>query len=220
MLHKRDFSIERDEMVTGQLEGRGIKDERVLAAFGKVPRDRFVPQESKAESYADHPLPIGSGQTISQPYMAALMTECLGIKETDRVLEIGTGSGYQAAVLAELASEVYTVERFSFLQDKNRKILDELGYNNISLKVGDGSCGWEEYAPYNGIIVTAGAPSVPASLKEQLALGGRLVIPIGGGFSQVLSVIEKESQGFKEREVCGCVFVPLVGKYGWIDNSP
>lgn len=215
MFQKRDFARERDQMVTEQLEVRGIKDKRVLAAFRKVSRDNFIPLEYKAESYGDHPVPIGSGQTISQPYMVALMTECLDLKETDRVLEIGTGSGYQAAILAELCSGVYTIERFSSLTERARGVLDELGYSNINLKVGDGSCGWEEYAPYNGIIVTCGAPSVPAPLKEQLAVGGRLVIPVGGGFSQTLKIIEREESRFKETEVCGCVFVPLVGKYGW-----
>lgn len=215
MFQKRDFAREREQMVTEQLEARGIRDKRVLAAFRKVSRDRFIPIEYKAESYGDHPVPIGSGQTISQPYMVALMTECLDLRETDKVLEIGTGSGYQAAILAELAKEVYTIERFSSLTERAKRVLDELRYSNIRLKVGDGSCGWKECAPYNGIIVTCGAPSVPAPLKEQLAVGGRLVIPVGGGFSQILKIIEKEKYGFKETEVCGCVFVPLVGEYGW-----
>lgn len=215
MFQGKDFAREREQMVIEQLQARGIKEERVLTAFRKVPRDRFIPFEYKAESYGDHPVPIGSGQTISQPYMVALMTECLQLKEGERVLEVGTGSGYQAAILAELCSEVYSIERFSSLTERARKVLAELGYNNISLKVGDGSCGWEEACPYDGIIVTAGAPLAPEPLKEQLVLGGRLVIPVGNNFSQVLIVIEKKKDGFKQREVCGCVFVPLVGEYGW-----
>lgn len=215
MPQERNFSAEREEMVMEQLEARGVKDKRVLAAFRKVRRDKFIPSAHKAESYQDHPVPIGSGQTISQPYIVALMTECLRVKETDRILEVGTGSGYQTAILAELCWQVYSIERFSSLTEKAKEVLAGLGYGNISLKVGDGSCGWEEYAPYNGIIVTAGAPSVPDPLKDQLGVGGRLVVPTGGSFSQVLVVIEKEEQGLKQREICGCVFVPLVGKYGW-----
>lgn len=215
MAKKSNFRQEREAMVAYQLQARGIKDKKVLAAFRKVPREEFIPQQYRDQSYGDYPMPIGFGQTISQPYMVALMTECLNLKETDKVLEIGTGSGYQAAILAELCAEVYTVERLASLTEASKKILAELGYTNTKLKVDDGSLGWKEFTPYNGIIVTCGAPSVPEPLKEQLADGGRLVIPVGGDFSQVLTIIEKTKAGFSETEVCGCVFVPLIGKYGW-----
>jgi protein-L-isoaspartate(D-aspartate) O-methyltransferase len=210
-----DFSSPREMMAARQLQARGIKDKRVLAAFRKVPRDLFIPQQHKQESYEDHPVSIGSGQTISQPYMVALMTELLNLKDTDRVLEIGTGSGYQTAILAQLCLEVYTVERITALAEEARRILTELDYTNINVKIGDGSCGWGEHAPYNGIIVTCAAPSIPQPLIEQLSEGGRLVIPTGTNFSQVLTLVEKEGSNIKESQVCACVFVPLVGRYGW-----
>ena len=219
MLDEAGFAGKRALMVTEQLEARGITDQVVLAAFRKVPRHKFVPQRFMDESYGDHPIPIGEGQTISQPYMVALMTELLGLKKNSRVLEIGTGSGYQAAILAELCAEVYSIERIASLSENAGKALSGLGYLNIRLKVDDGSAGWKERAPYDGIMVTCGAPSVPEPLKEQLADGGRLVIPVGGGFSQVLVMIQREKNDFKETEICGCVFVLLVGKYGWRCNA-
>jgi protein-L-isoaspartate(D-aspartate) O-methyltransferase len=213
--NRLDYTEERERMVIEQLQGRGIKNKKVLDAFRKVPRHKFIQQQYQESAYNDHPVPIGEGQTISQPYMVALMTELLELKGSEKVLEIGTGSGYQAAILAELASEVYTVERVELLAQKTKSTLAELGYDNLKVKVGDGSCGWQEHAPYDGIIVTCGAPSVPEPLKEQLAVNGRLVIPVGGDFSQVLTVIERKQDAFQEKEVCCCVFVPLIGRYGW-----
>lgn len=203
----------REEMVSRQLASRDIRDERVLSAFRKVPRHEFVPPDMREGAYADHPLPIGSGQTISQPYMVALMTQCLEIEEGDRVLEIGTGSGYQAAILAELAREVYSVERHGDLAEKASRLLSR--YPNVVIRVGDGTEGWPEHAPYNGIIVTAGAPDAPQPLLDQLAEGGRLVVPVGGSFSQTLVVYTRKGDSFGKKPVCGCVFVPLLGKHGW-----
>lgn len=214
-----DFDILRSHMVEEQLIRRGIKNERVINAFRKVPRHKFIPHNLLDSAYADTPLPIGEGQTISQPYMVALMTECLGLQGKERVLEIGTGSGYQAAILAELADQVYSIERFQTLSANAEVILKELGYTNIHLKVGDGTLGWQDYAPFDGIIITAGAPTVPQTLTEQLAEGGRLEIPLGSGFSQILNLIKKEAGSIKTEEVCGCVFVPLVGKYGWQNKN-
>jgi protein-L-isoaspartate(D-aspartate) O-methyltransferase len=202
-------------MVELQLRARDITDKRVLSVFRKVPRHIFVKEPLWGEAYSDYPLPIGDGQTISQPYMVALMTQCLSLKGTERVLEIGTGSGYQAAILAELAKEVYSIERHINLSVNAQAVIDRLGYKNIHLKTGDGTQGWDEYAPYNGIIATAAAPSVPKPLKEQLAEGGRLVIPVGNEYSQVLTVITKVKGVFTENEVCGCIFVPLIGVHGW-----
>lgn len=211
-----DFDVMRNAMVEEQLIVRGISDKRVLDAFRIVPRHEFVPKDFLQNSYNDYPLPIGDNQTISQPYMVALMTECLHLKGGERVLEVGTGSGYQAAILAELVKEVYSVERFEGLADTARKELDSLGYRNIKIKVGDGTLGWEENAPYDGIIVTAGAPGIPESLVKQLKDGGRLVIPIGGGtFGQVLTVVERIGKSIRTSEICGCMFVPLIGKEGW-----
>jgi len=215
-MRDRDFESMRKVMVEEQLIPRGISDYIVLDVFRKVPRHEFVPKELAASAYNDYPLPVGENQTISQPYMVALMTECLALKGQDKVLEIGTGSGYQAAILAELAKEVYSVERFQALADDARKVLDSLGYKNIKIKVGDGTLGWEEHAPYDGIIVTAGAPGIPESLVRQLKDGGRLVIPVGGdGFGQILTLVEKQGTSIKTKEICGCMFVPLIGKEGW-----
>ncbi len=205
----------REKMIVRQLIPRGISCKNVLDAFKKVPRHHFVPDEMQDRSYDDYPLPIGSHQTISQPYMVALMTQSLGLKGGEKVLEIGTGSGYQTAILAEIAKEVYSVERIAELSEHAKKILDNIGYENITLEVGDGTLGWPEYAPYDAIIVTAGAPGVPESLAAQLKDGGRLVIPIGSAFTQALTVIEKKDGQLRTEEVCGCAFVPLVGKEGW-----
>lgn len=202
-------------MVDEQLIPRGIMDPHVLDAFRRVERHIFVPEKLRDFAYADHPLPVGGGQTISQPYMVALMTETLGLNGNERVLEIGTGSGYQAAILAELAKEVYSVERIETLSDSARKALEGLGYKNIRIMTGDGTLGWKEYAPYDGIIVTAGAPHIPESLITQLKDAGRLVIPLGGMFSQTLMVVTKKGGKIAAEEVCGCVFVPLIGKEGW-----
>jgi protein-L-isoaspartate(D-aspartate) O-methyltransferase len=210
-----DFNMLRRIMVAEQLLPRGIRDKTVLDAFGKVPRHEFVPDELRGSAYNDYPLPIGDRQTISQPYMVALMTESLGLKGGERVLEIGTGSGYQAAILAEIAGEVYSVERFAGLAGAAGALLSRLGYRNFRIKVGDGTLGWDDHAPYDGILVTAGAPGIPESLVGQLKDGGKLVIPVGDRFSQILSVIEKAGRSVRTREICGCVFVPLVGKEGW-----
>ena len=202
-------------MVETQLIPRGIKDPRVLAAFGKVPRHLFVPEDLQALSYDDHPLPIGSGQTISQPYMVALMSELLGLKGNEKVLEIGTGSGYQTAILAELAAKVYSVEKVPELALAAKNALLNIGYTNVEVREGDGTLGWQEYAPYDGIIVTAGAPSIPSPLVGQLADNGKLVIPVGSNFSQMLKVVSRQGGRITESDECPCVFVPLVGKYGW-----
>ena len=203
-------------MVRQQLMGRGIKDERVLDAMREVPRHRFVPKNNRPYSYEDRPLQIGEGQTISQPYMVAIMTELLSLKENDRVLEVGTGSGYQTAVLAMLAGEVVTVERNRVLGERAATLLDELGYDKVSVHIGDGTCGLDELAPYDAICVTAAGPSVPASLKDQLAPGGRLVCPVGSRTMQTLIMVSKSATGrIDDQKGIGCSFVPLIGEEGW-----
>lgn len=211
----QDFSKERLAMVEEQLRRRGIRDEGVLSAMAKVPRHLFVPSGSQSESYEDRPLPIGDGQTISQPYMVAVMTQSLDLEGNEKILEIGTGSGYQTAILAELAGTVFTIERIFSLMQKSEKRLRDLGYENVYCSLGDGSKGWPEKAPFDGIIVTAGAPQVPAALKSQLSEGGRLVIPVGSRYSQTLLKITKIKDRFEEEEITGCVFVPLVGDSAW-----
>lgn len=206
----------RKKMVESQLIPRGLKDEKVLAAMRKVPRHLFVQESHRSRAYEDYPLPIGEEQTISQPYMVALMTEALKLSGEESVLEIGTGSGYQTAILAELARQVYSVERIPVLAGRARKILDSLGYSNILVRLSDGTMGWEEHAPYDRILVTAGAPSVPEPLLDQLVVGGILVIPVGSDVSQELTRITKEGKGKIRRErMGGCVFVRLLGKHGW-----
>jgi protein-L-isoaspartate(D-aspartate) O-methyltransferase len=211
----RDSKEERLQMVEEQLSRRGIRDERVLAAMAKVPRHLFVPAGSQAEAYEDRPLPIGAGQTISQPYMVAIMTQSLNLVGKEKVLEIGTGSGYQTAILAELSQNVFTIERIARLYEKAEKILLDLGYKNVRCRWSDGSQGWEEVAPFDGIIVTAGAPEVPQTLKSQLADGGRLLIPVGPRYSQNLLRIIRKGNRFEEEDITGCVFVPLLGEFGW-----
>jgi len=210
-----NFKKVREEMIKYQIRGRGIKDERVLRVMSIVPREKFIAKENKEEAYLDSPLPIGMGQTISQPYMVALMTECLSLKGPERVLEVGTGSGYQAAILSKLAKEVYTIERFKILAERAKRIFKELGIKNIKVVVGDGTNGLKEYSPYDGIIVTAGAPEIPKTLVDQLKEDGRIVIPVGNSFSQDLLRGIKVKGKLKIRNFGGCVFVPLVGKYGW-----
>ncbi|MEW5726118.1 MAG: protein-L-isoaspartate(D-aspartate) O-methyltransferase, partial [Thermodesulfobacteriota bacterium] len=188
-----DYHLARQRMVDSQLKARGLKDERVLAAMNKVPRHLFVEEALGARAYGDHPLPIGEQQTISQPYIVAQMTEALGLKGDEKVLEIGTGSGYQAAVLAELCYRVYTIERIRPLLIKARKLLADLGYTNVVFRVGDGTLGWPEHAPFDAVIVTAGAPEVPQPLIDQLADGGRLVAPAGRNRSvQTLLKLSKD----------------------------
>ena len=210
-----DFDDAREKMVRRDLAARGIKDERVLGAFRRVPRERFVWDVDAREAYADHPLRIGEGQTISQPYMVALMTEALMLEGPEKVLEIGTGSGYQTAILAELAREVCTVERIATLSEKARSTLADLGYGNVRYHVGDGTLGWREEAPFDRVIVTAGAPRVPESLKLQLAEAGRLVIPVGGGHGQDLLIVTREGEEFRTEKGTGCIFVKLIGEEGW-----
>ena len=212
-----DFQILRHLMVEHQLERRGVRDPLVLEAMRSVPREAFVPPELADEAYADGPLPIGEGQTISQPYIVALMVEALELRGGERVLEIGAGSGYAAAVLAEIAAEVYTVERHAPLAEEAEARLRRLGYQNVHIRVGDGSRGWLDHAPYEGIVVAAGAPEVPEPLKEQLADGGRLVIPVGRGRTlQDLIRLRRLSETEYQREELGGVrFVPLVGAEGW-----
>ena len=210
-----DYESDKKIMVEEQLIGRGIRDRRVLDAMGKVPRHLFVEEALRSRAYGDYPLPIGEKQTISQPYMVALMTESLELKGNEKVLEIGTGSGYQSAVLAELCEKVYSVERIKSLAVKARDRLYSLGYLNIAIQIFDGTYGWIEHAPYDAIIVTAGAPDIPKSLIDQLAVGGRMVIPIGDEFSQTLVKLEKGRDGITTTNICGCVFVKLVGNQGW-----
>jgi len=212
-----DFKSLREEMVTEQIMGRGVVTPRVIEAFRKVPRHLFVPEEFRSHSYNDHPLPIGEGQTISQPYMVALMTDILNLSGEEKVLEIGTGSGYQAAILAELGKEVYTVERHRALAERAEKVLKDLNYQNVRVLVGDGTKGWKEFSPYQKIIVTASAPDVPQPLFEQLDEMGRLAIPIGGRWSQDLVLVEKRKGNMITKSICGCVFVPLIGEYGYGD---
>ena len=202
-------------MVERQIKARGIKNERVLEAMRKVPRHLFVPSESLDSAYSDRPLPIGHGQTISQPYMVAVMTEALEIEGGEKVLEIGTGSGYQAAVLAEVAGHVVTTERVPELAEEARTKLRDLGYANVDVIVTDGSAGFPERSPYDGIIVTAGAPEIPGVLVEQLAEGGRLVIPVGNNYQQTLTRVRKRAGDYVTERLEGCVFVPLIGQYGW-----
>ena len=212
-----DYHLIRERMVKTQLIPRGINDKRVLGAMGKIPRDRFIEEALKGEAYNDHPLPIGHKQTISQPYIVALMTEALELTGNERTLEIGTGSGYQTAILAELSEKVYTVERIKSLLVKSRNILAELGYNNILFKAFDGTLGWKEYEPYDAIIVTAGAPNVPQPLLDQLAEGGRLIIPVGNRFSQELIKMTKKRGRYIQKNLGGCRFVDLIGVHGWKD---
>jgi protein-L-isoaspartate(D-aspartate) O-methyltransferase len=210
-----DYEAKRKEMVQSQIAGRGIKDMRVLAAMGTIPRHFFVKESMRSMAYQDRPLLIGENQTISQPYMVAHMTEALQLKPTDRVLEIGTGSGYQTAILASLSEWVYSLERYPTLAEKAESILKELNIINVSILVADGSQGWEEHSPYDGIIVTAGSPDFPESLLDQLADGGRLVIPVGDRVSQTLWRVTKKGDQFDYEDLGGCRFVKLVGEEGW-----
>jgi protein-L-isoaspartate(D-aspartate) O-methyltransferase len=210
-----DFEADRRRMVQHQLRARGIRDERVLDAMARVRREWFVPSECQPMAYGDSSLEIGQGQTISQPYIVALMTEALQLGGGERVLEIGTGSGYQTAVLVELGAEVYTVERLRMLSLRARAALDALGYERIHFRVDDGTLGWPEEAPFDRIIVTAMAPSLPAPLFAQLSPHGRLVIPIGSTEHQILYAITKSNGEPHSQPLCGCVFVRLIGSDGW-----
>lgn len=209
------YKIARQRMVDGQLVPRGIKDKRVLDAMRKVPRHLFVDDALYSQAYSDFPLPIGEEQTISQPFMVALMTEALELKGGERALELGTGSGYQTAILAELCQKVYSIERISPLASRARKVLDKLGYGNIVVRIGDGTLGWKDEAPFDAIIVTAGAPDIPEPLVAQLKVGGRLVIPVGGEFMQSLIRVRKTETGIERDDMGGCRFVKLIGEHGW-----
>lgn len=214
-----DFETLRNIMVDTQLIPRGIKDKRVLEAMRKVPRHIFTSASFQNRAYEDSALPIGEGQTISQPYMVAIMTELLELKGSEKILEIGTGSGYQTAVLAELSKEVFSIERIETLAKNAEEKLLMLGYNNIHIKTDDGTSGWEEEAPFDRILITAGAPAVPKPLTDQLADNGIIVIPVGEFFAQQLLIIKKSEGRLAEEYHIPCVFVPLIGKYGWEKDS-
>ncbi len=218
MIEKKDvdaLALQRKRMVQEQLIGRGITSTAVLDAFRTVPRHLFIEDGLVYQAYSDYPLPIAEGQTISQPYIVALMTQHLDVHQDDTVLEIGTGSGYQTAILAELCSKVYSIERLGTIASKARKLLDALGYHNVMIVVGDGTKGYAEKAPYDGIIVTAAAPYIPDTFKEQLKDGGRLIIPIGSEYVQTLMKVTNQGKSFKEESLGGCRFVKLIGEYGW-----
>jgi protein-L-isoaspartate(D-aspartate) O-methyltransferase len=210
-----DDRARRESMVATQIVARGVRDPRIVAAMRDVPRHRFVPEAWRDGAYDDRPLPIGEGQTISQPYMVAIMSEALDVSPTHRVLEIGTGSGYQAAILGALAREVISIERHDALAAAARAVLGELGIANVEVVVGDGTEGYAAGAPYDRILVTAGAPVVPETLKHQLADAGRLIIPVGTSGFQHLVTIDRSGDTFMERTGVPCVFVPLVGRHGW-----
>jgi len=207
-------------MIENQLKARGISDEKILKVMESVPRHLFVEEGLQDQAYSDSPLPIGHRQTISQPYIVALMTEALALKGTEKVLEIGTGCGYQTAVLAELVERVFSIERISSLAFKAQRTLDALHYYNVLIRVGDGTYGWSEEAPFEAIITTAGAPTIPATLTGQLAAGGRLIIPVGGKSAQTLVKVTRLSEkkgDFQTEDICGCRFVSLIGEHGWKD---
>ena len=209
------YESARARMVVEQLERRGITDARVLAAMRKVPRHLFVEEALRDRAHGDHPLPIGEEQTISQPYIVALMTALLEVTGREKVLEIGTGSGYQTAVLAECARRVCSIERLPRLAERARALLEGLGYTNVWVRVGGGTLGWPDEAPFERIVVTAGGPAVPPPLFQQLAEGGRMIVPIGDAENQVLTLVEKVRGEMKTREAGECKFVRLVGKYAW-----
>jgi len=209
------YDRRRDEMVKRQIEARQISDPMVLAAMRRVPRHLFVSEALRHKAYEDYPLPIGEQQTISQPYIVAEMTQALEITSNDRVLEIGTGSGYQAAVLAEIAYRVYTIERLYSLYRRARKLFDDLQYHNIVTRYGDGTKGWKEESPFDAIIVTAGAPRIPSVLLSQLVVGGRMVLPVGNQYTQDLVKIIKDERGWHQVSLGGCRFVKLIGENGW-----
>jgi len=211
------YLLAQERMVEEQLVSRGIRDSRVLAAMAKVRRHLFVAEELRSRAYDDNPLPIGEGQTISQPYMVALMVEALGLKGKERVLEIGTGSGYAAAVLAELCAQVFSIEWVEDLAVRAQVVLVSLGYRNVSIRVGDGTLGWEEHAPYDAVVISAGAPCIPRPLIRQLKLDGSLVLPMGEEELQTLVRIRKERGGLREEYLGECLFVKLMGAYGWED---
>ena len=216
---KDPFEPARLEMIEDQIVSRGIKDENVIRAMKNVPRHLFVNPTMKNRAYIDSALPLSSGQTISQPYIVAFMTEALQLNGDERVLEIGTGSGYQAAVLAEIVQKVFTIERYPELAVKARNLLENMGYNNIIVSSGDGTLGWPKFAPYDRIIVTAGAPEVPIILLDQLTDDGLMVTPVGDKHRQEMQIIRKEGDSYSVIKSIGCLFVPLVGIYGWVNEK-
>ena len=215
------FEDARRRMVEAQIARRGVRDPAVLAAMAEVPREEFVPAHRAGDAYGDAPLPIGEGQTISQPYIVALMTEALRLTRGDRVLEIGTGSGYAAAVLSEIAAEVYTIERLAPLADSARHRLADLGYDTVHVQCGDGTLGWPEHAPYDAIVATAGGPEVPNALLEQLAIGGRLVMPVGASPHEqhLVRVVRKTADDYDHEDLGAVAFVPLIGAQGWPERE-
>jgi protein-L-isoaspartate(D-aspartate) O-methyltransferase len=206
------FTGPRESMVDIQIQARGVRDGKVLQAMRKVPRHFFVPDDLKLYAYADEPLPIGEGQTISQPYIVAYMTEALELKGHERVLEVGTGSGYQTAILAEIVKQVYTIEIVGSLSSRAEEVLHRLGYRNVRFKISDGTFGWQENAPYDAIMVTAAPPSVPKRLEEQLSLSGRMIIPVGEGFQELI-LITREKKKFKKKKLLPVRFVPLISTH-------
>lgn len=219
MSESMDYEERRRRMVRNQIEARGVTDERVLEAMRTVPREQFVPEDMRSRAFTDGPLPIGAGQTISQPYIVALMAAALELEPGDRVLEIGTGSGYAAAILGEIADEVFTIERHADLADQARAVLADLGCDNVHVRHGDGTLGWQEEAPFDAIVSAAAGPSVPDSLESQLAVGGRLVMPVGDKIMhQSLVRVRRTPDGTYESEDLGAVrFVPLIGEEGFAD---
>ncbi len=216
MTIKKDiYARARKTMVETQLLPRGIRQSEVVDAMLTVPRHLFVPEGIAAQAYSDYPLPIGEGQTISQPYIVAFMTEALALTGTEKVLEIGTGSGYQSAVLSHVAARVFSIETIAVLATRARRLLDSLHYSNVIIKVGDGTLGWADHSPFDAIIVTAGGPSIPNSYLNQLSEGGRLIIPVGNETVQEMVLVTKKSGRFTESKLGGCKFVKLVGKHGW-----
>jgi protein-L-isoaspartate(D-aspartate) O-methyltransferase len=209
------YARERERMVDEQVAGRGVSDPRVLAAMRKVPRHRFVQEALRARAYGDHPLPIGEDQTISQPFIVGLMTSLLELTGREKVLEIGTGSGYQTAVLATVARRVCSIERLPRLAERARTLLESLGHDNVWIRVGNGALGWLDQAPFDRIIVTAGGPAIPPPLVQQLAEGGHMVLPVGSPDNQILTVVDNVGGEIRQRTHGDCKFVKLVGKYAW-----
>jgi protein-L-isoaspartate(D-aspartate) O-methyltransferase len=213
-LNDRRFERQRRQLIE-VIRERGIDDLEVLRVFDLVPRHLFVPDAVQHRAYEDKPVPIGFGQTASQPSLQALYMQLLKLKQTDRVLEVGTGSGYQTALLAHLAGHVYSIERLRELSARARTVLDSLRFTNIALLVGDGTVGWSRYAPYDAILVSAASPGVPQALLDQLASNGRMLIPVGDRNEQTLTLYEKTADGIRSEEITACAFVPLVGRFGW-----
>ncbi len=205
-------------MVRDQLAARDITDQKVLRAMGSIPREKFIPERWRSEAYADRAVPIGLDQTISQPYMVAIMTQLLALDDNHKVFEIGTGSGYQTAILAKIAKEVFTVERIAELTERAKNVLKELGITNVHFKIDDGTLGWPEFSPYDRIIVTAGAPNIPQALTDQLADGGIMVIPVGPMEHQTLMKVSKRGEQIFKEPILSCRFVKLIGKQGWEDE--